>query len=122
MLKVLLAIPPIISVTHVFLAILLFSLNIKYSGSLLLLFALPVVLVVLIHIYIAITNSSMTKSEHLGYALVHIPFSISFSFLALLLFIPNNEYTDVEGNSKNTLLMCAGKSDIECLNNFSSRR
>lgn len=89
MLKILLALPPIISIAHVFLAIILFLFNIEYTGNLFILFFLPITLVTLIHIYIALVDNSLSKSEHIGYALVHIPFSIIFSLLALLLFIPN---------------------------------
>lgn len=115
MLKILLALPPIISIGHIFLAITLFLFEIKYSGSLLLLFSLPIILVTFIHIYIAIVDNSISKSEHIGYALVHIPFSITFSLLALLFFIPEGNGLN---NSKSTLLQCVDKSESECLNKF----
>jgi hypothetical protein len=118
MLKILLAIPPIISMAHVFIAIFLFLVGFKYSGNLLILFGLPVTLVIFIHIYLAISDNSMTKSEHLGYALVHIPFSIVFSFLSLLLFIPNNEKIDIVIENQDTLLQCIDKKEVGCLNNF----
>lgn len=115
MLKILLALPPIISIAHVFLAIILFLLNIEYTGNLFILFFLPITLVTFIHIYIAVVDNSLSKSEHIGYALVHIPFSITFSLLALLLFIPkSNGMSD----STTSLLQCVNKSEAECLNNF----
>jgi hypothetical protein len=115
MLKILLALPPIISIAHICLAIIFFLFNIEYAGSLFILFFLPVTLVTLIHIYIAVVDNSLAKSEHIGYALVHIPFSITFSLLALLLFIPQDN-----GGSHATkpLLQCVDKSEAECLNNF----
>jgi hypothetical protein len=115
MLKILLALPPIISIAHICLAILFFLFNIEYAGSLFILFFLPVTLVTLIHIYIAVVDNSLAKSEHIGYALVHIPFSITFSLLALLLFIPKDN-----GGSHATkpLLQCVNKSETECINNF----
>ncbi len=122
MLKILLAIPPIISMAHVFIAILLFLLGIKYSGNLLILFGLPVSIVIFIHIYLAIADNSMTKSEHLGYALVHIPFSIVFSFLSLLLFIPNNETIDMDKKNQDGLLQCIDKKEVGCLSVFINTR
>lgn len=115
MLKILLALPPIISIAHVFLAIILFLFNIEYTGNLFILFFLPITLVTLIHIYIALVNNSLSKSEHIGYALVHIPFSITFSLLALLLFIPKG---NGESNSTIPLVQCGDKSEAECLKNF----
>jgi hypothetical protein len=115
MLKILLALPPIISIAHVFLAIILFLLNIEYTGNLFILFFLPITLVTFIHIYIAIVDNSLSKSEHIGYALVHIPFSITFSLLALLLFIPKGSGMS---DSTTSLLQCVNQSEAECLNNF----
>jgi hypothetical protein len=118
-----LALPPIISMAHVFLAIILFLLEVNYKGDVLILFALPIVMVIFIHLYIAIVDSSMSKNEHIGYALIHIPFSITFSFLALLLFIPkDNQQGDVqENNHSGALFHCANKHDAGCLNNLYQR-
>ncbi len=89
----------------------------------LLLFSVPVTLVFFIHIYIAITDNSMTKSEHLGYALIHIPFSMVFSFFAVLFFIPNEtKAIDINDVSKDTLLLCSNKKEIECINSFLSKK
>ncbi len=124
MLKILLSLPPILSMAHVFLAVILYLLGVGYSGNLTLLFGLPVTLVIFIHIYIAITDNSMTKSEHLGYALIHIPFSMALSFLALLFFIPkDNKQVDVHvhGHSKE-LFHCVGKvSKANCINSLYQR-
>jgi len=123
MLKILLSLPPIISMAHVFIAGTLFLFDVNYAGNLILLFSLPITLVIFIHIYIAIVDNSMPKSEHLGYALVHIPFSMVLSFLALLLFIPkNNDQVDahVHRHSK-ALFHCVDKSEAGCLNSLYQR-
>ena len=118
-----LALPPIISMAHIFLAIILFLLDVKYYGNLLILFGLPVVVVIFIHIYIAIVDDSMSKNEHVGYALIHIPCSITFSFLALLLFIPkDNQQGDVHVNSHSEALFhCVDQNEAGCLNNLYQR-
>lgn len=122
MLKILLILPPVISMVHVFLAILLYLFDIQYSGNLLVLFSLPIIVVTSIHIYIAIVDNSMSKNEHIGYALVHIPFSITFSFLALLFFIPkDNGQVDASINAKDTLIQCVDIREAECLKNFYQR-
>jgi len=124
MLKILLALPPIISMAHIFFTVSLFLFGFKYSGNLTILFGLPVTLVILIHIYIAIVDNSMSKSEHLAYALVHIPFSMALSFLALLFFIPKgNKQVDVHVHSHSkTLFHCVDKSsEAGCINNLYQR-
>ncbi|SHH71724.1 hypothetical protein [Ferrimonas marina] len=116
MIKTLLALPPIISMTHVLLAVLLHFLEVEYTGNLLLLFCAPVALVILIHLYVAIFDKSMTRSEHLGYTLTHIPFSFTFSFLSILFLIPETEAEVVEAEP--TLVLCEDKSGGQCLNSF----
>jgi hypothetical protein len=108
---------------HVFLAGILFLFSVKYSGNLIVLFGLPITLVISIHIYVAIVDKSMSKSEHLGYALVHIPFSMILSFLALLLFIPkDNEQVEVDlHRHSKALFHCVDKSKAVCLNNLYQR-
>lgn len=122
MLKILLILPPVISMAHVFLAIILYLVGIPYSGNLLILFSLPIIVVITIHIYIAMVDHSMSKNEHIGYALVHIPFSITFSFLALLFFIPkDNVKSDAVTHAKETLLQCEDRRETECLKRFYQR-
>ncbi|PKH87498.1 hypothetical protein [Colwellia sp. Bg11-28] len=123
MLKILLILPPVISMAHVFLSIILYLFDIQYSGNLLILFSLPIIVVTSIHIYIAIFDYSLSKSEHIGYALVHIPFSITFSFLALLFFIPkDNGQVDASRKSKDTLLQCVDIREAECVKNLYQRK
>ncbi|GAA5186125.1 hypothetical protein [Ferrimonas gelatinilytica] len=117
MLKLLLALPPLISMVHIFAAILLHFIGIEYSGSLLLLFTLPVAATVLIHIYVAIFDHSMTKSEHLGYALTHIPFSLTFSFLSILFFLPDTtpDASSSAAPVAPAALICKPPTDPQCL-------
>ncbi|AAZ28260.1 hypothetical protein CPS_2503 [Colwellia psychrerythraea 34H] len=123
MLNILLILPPVISMAHVFLSIILYLFDIQYSGNLLILFSLPIIVVTSIHIYIAIFDYSLSKSEHIGYALIHIPFSITFSFLALLFFIPkDNGQVDASSKFKDTLLQCVDIREAECLKNLYLRK
>lgn len=115
MLKILFKLPPFISMAHVLIFTTMFFFDVKYQGSLLILFLSPIILTIFVHVIVIFIDAEITLSERIGYALVHIPFSITLSFFTMLFFIPTE---DGPPSIKNTLSQCVDIDEIKCLNSF----
>ena len=119
MTKLLLSLPPIISLLHAITSVLLFYFDLNNIESLMIVFITPITIVTLIHIYVAVWDSTVSKHEHIGYALVHIPLSILISFLALLFLLPEQP-VELKKNASPSMniTQCTNKTNKECLNLF----
>lgn len=80
------ALPPIISTTHVFISLILFSFEIEYQGSAAVYIGLPVFLVIILHILIVINDRTMGITERIAYGFIHLPFCVVFAVSSFLLF------------------------------------
>lgn len=118
MVKIFLALPPIISIIHVFISLAIYYFDIKFQGNIFLFVGLPILFVLVIHIIIVFIDKSMGVTERIGYALIHIPFSLVFSMSSLLIL----NLSSIDANeAKSTLNQCEGKSKVQCMNSFYQR-
>lgn len=115
MTKTLLVLPPIISIVHVLIALVMYYFGVQYQGNILLFATIPVVFVIAMHVVIIFMDKSMGVTERVGYGLVHIPFCLVFSMSSLLILTLEQEGVE---KVKSTLIQCEGKSTIECVNTF----
>jgi hypothetical protein len=100
---------------HVLISLLLYYLGIQFQGNIFLFIGFPILFVFVIHIIIVFIDKSMGVTERVGYALIHIPFSLVFSMSSLLILNLNN----IDANeTKSTLTQCVGKSEIQCINSL----
>jgi hypothetical protein len=118
MVKIFLALPPIISIFHVLISLALYYLGIQFQGNIFLFIGLPIVLVLVIHVIIVFIDKSMGVTERIGYALIHIPFSLVFSVSSLLILTLNNAD---DTKAKSTLTQCEDKSKVQCINSLYQR-